>query len=117
MKASVGTGKQKRKRIPIKNLFAGSGTFLHNESMKNKNTIKSDQINDNTLVQVLNCDDYYGDSKPSTGKPITFKQFKKENVWEDDEFSLSNWYEASGDGDENHVLLTIINGVICTVLP
>ena len=36
MKASAGTGKQKRKRIPIKNLFAGSGTFLHNECMKNK---------------------------------------------------------------------------------
>ena len=91
--------------------------FQYTESMKNKNTIKSDQINDNTLVQVLSCDDYYGDSKPSTGKPITFKKFKKENVWEDDEFSLSDWYEASGDGDENHVLLTIIDGVICTVLP
>jgi hypothetical protein len=39
MKALVGSGNRKGKRIPIKNLFAGSGTFLYNEGMKNKEPI------------------------------------------------------------------------------
>jgi hypothetical protein len=54
MKASAGTGNRKGKRIPIKNLFAVSGTFLHNESMKNKEHQISGAINTGVSVRAGN---------------------------------------------------------------
>ena len=46
IEAHAGNGNRKGKRIPIKNLFAGSGTFRHNECMKNKNTLTPEAIID-----------------------------------------------------------------------
>ena len=51
MKASAGTGNRKGKRIPRKNLFAGSGTFRHNESMKIEIEISDEEIND--IIEAL----------------------------------------------------------------
>lgn len=87
--------------------------------MKHQPTIKVKKLNDNSLVQILHMDDYYPDegSTPYAGKPHKLKEFKKDNTWEDEEFDLGLWYEASGDGDENHALLTIVDGEIRVVIP
>ena len=58
MKASAGTGNRKGKRIPRKNLFAGSGTFLHNESMKIE-TDEEDTVTESDVVETL-IDAYEG---------------------------------------------------------
>ena len=87
--------------------------------MKHQPTIKIKKLNDNSLVQILHMDDYFPDegSTPYAGKPHKLKEFKKDNVWEDEEFDLGLWYETSGDGDENKALLTIVGGEIRVVIP
>ena len=87
--------------------------------MRHQPTIKIKKLNDNSLVQILHMDDYFPEegSTPYAGKPHKLKVFKKDNVWEDEEFDLGLWYEASGDGDENKALLTIVNGEIRVVIP
>jgi hypothetical protein len=87
--------------------------------MKHSPTIKVSKLKNNDLIQILHMDDYFpedGDT-PWAGKAHTLKEFKKDNTWEDEDFDLSLWYEASGDGDENKALLTIHNGQIKVVVP
>lgn len=89
-------------------------------------------------VQVLHMDDYFGDGNAYTSKPVTFGKFMEElaedlemelqkdgvtAVWEDEDGEgqktslLREWYYGSGDGDENYVLLAIVDGKIVTVRP
>lgn len=89
-------------------------------------------------VQVLHMDDYFGDGNAWTSKPVTFGSFMEElaedmemelqkdgvtAVWEDENGEeqksnlLQEWYYGSGDGDENFVMLAIVDGKIVTVHP
>ena len=88
---------------------------------KFKPTIKVSKIKDSDMIQILHMDDYFPeeDSTPWAGKPHTYKSFKKDNliIDEDEELTLDDWYAASGDGAENHCLLTIHDGQIKVVVP
>jgi hypothetical protein len=86
---------------------------------KHKPTVKISKLTDGSLVQILHMDDYFPEegATPYAGKPHKLKEFKKDNVWEDEDFSLEDWYAASGDGDENKALLTIVDGEIRVVIP
>ena len=78
-------------------------------------------------------DDYFGDGDAWTSKPVTFVKFLKE-LAEDFEIEQSEkdtlfginydgckvnlveeWYMASGDGNENFSLLTVVDGQIKVV--
>ena len=97
-----------------------------------KNTIKAKGLSKQAKVQVLHMDDYFGSNKPYPSSPISFGTFMQEladdydvelqkdgvtGVGEDgDKINLlQDWYSASGDGGENFVLLTIVDGRIVTV--
>lgn len=97
-----------------------------------KNTVKAKGLSKDAKVQVLHMDDYFGGNQPYTSKQITFGKFMQELA---DDFDLElqkdgvtglgedgeklnlveEWYSASGDGNENFTLLTIIDGKIVTV--
>jgi hypothetical protein len=99
--------------------------------------IKAKGLSKQAKVQVLHMDDYFGDGNAYTSKPVTFGSFMEEladdlemelqkdgvtAVWEDEDGEeqksnlLAEWYMGSGDGNENYVLLTIVDGKIMTVV-
>lgn len=81
--------------------------------------IKASKLDNKDLVQIIHMEDYFpeeGDS-PWAGKPHTWKEFQKDNTYEDEDFDLDLWYQASGDGQENMVLVTYHQGQIKVVVP
>lgn len=86
-------------------------------SKKFKPEIKASKLNDKDLVQIIHMEDYFSEETPWAGKPHTWKEFQKDNTYEDEDFDLDLWYEASGDGQENYVLATIHDGQIKVVVP
>lgn len=86
-------------------------------SKKFKPEIKASKLNDKDLVQIIHMEDYFSEETPWAGKPHTWKEFQKDNTYEDEDFDLDLWYEASGDGQENYVLATIHEGQIKVVVP
>lgn len=98
-----------------------------------KNIISAKKLNRESLVQVLHMDDYFGSGNAYTSKPVKFGKFIDE-LAEDFEVEQSEkdtlmgvnydgckvnlveeWYMASGDGNENFSLLTVVDGQIKVV--
>lgn len=95
--------------------------------------IKAKGLSRNAKVQVLHMDDYHGDGDAWTSKPVTFgkfldelaEDFEVEQSEKDTLFGINHngckvnlveeWYMASGDGNENFVLLTVVDGQIKVV--
>ena len=91
-------------------------------------SIKAKGLSRNAKVQVLHMDDYFGDGNAWTSKPVTFGKFLDElaDDFEVDQLEndtlfattvdgdklnlIEEWYMASGDGNENFVLLTVVDG-------
>lgn len=86
-------------------------------SKKFKPDIKASKLDNKDLVQIIHLEDYFSEETPWAGKPHTWKEFQKDNTYEDEDFDLDLWYEASGDGQENMVLVTIHEGQIKVVVP
>ncbi len=102
--------------------------------MKNIIAISAKGLSKQAKVQVLHMDDYFGDGNAYTSKPVSFGSFMEE-LAKDMEVELQKdgvtavnengykfnliqeWYYGSGDGDENYVMLTIVDGKIVTVHP
>jgi hypothetical protein len=82
--------------------------------------IKINKLAKDQLVQVLEMGDYFDDGGPEISEPVTLQEFIEEQVDGEDispKQMLEAWYEMSGDGTEDQVLLTIHDGKICVVLP
>ena len=95
--------------------------------------IKAKGLSRNAKVQVLHMDDYHGDGEAWTSKPVTFgkfldelaEDFEVEQSEKDTLFAttvdgdklnlIEEWYMASGDGNENFVLLTVVDGKVAVV--
>lgn len=86
---------------------------------KIKPVIKASKLKDKDIVQILHMEDYFSQETPWAGKPHTWKEFQKDvtYAYEDEDFDLDLWYQASGDGQENYALLTIHDGQIKVVVP
>lgn len=86
---------------------------------KFKPDIKVSKLKDKDIVQILHMEDYFSEETPWAGKPTTYKSFVKDNliIDEDEELTLDEWYQGSGDGGENFALLTIHDGQIKVVVP
>lgn len=98
-----------------------------------KNIISAKGLSRNAKVQVLHMDDYFGDGNAYTSKPVKFGQFLDElaDDFEVDQLEkdtlfatldggekinlIEEWYMASGDGNENFSLLTVVDGQIQVV--
>jgi len=86
---------------------------------KFKPNIEAAKLVNSDLVQIIHMEDYFpadGDA-PWAGKPHAWKKFQKDNTHEDEHFDLDLWYQASGDGQENQVLVTYHQGQIKVVIP
>lgn len=76
-------------------------------------------------VQVIDMNDYYGDQTgPTAGHPITTDQFIEEYLGLPDgsisapakiSEAFKAFMDASGDGNSNYLVCTIVNGQIETV--
>ena len=96
-------------------------------------SIKAKGLSRSAKVQVLHMDDYHGDGKAWTSNPVTFGKFLDELA---DDFEVEQsekdtlfgtncdgckvnlveeWYMGSGDGYENFVLLTVVDGKVVVV--
>lgn len=98
--------------------------------MNKKNTISAKKLSRTAKVQVLHMDDYFGDGDAYTSKPVQFGKFLDELADEmeleqtekdtliatnedGEKFNLiEEWYVGSWDGNVNHILLTIVDGVV-----
>ena len=99
-------------------------------------SIKAKGLSRNAKVQVLHMDDYFGDGNAWTSKPVTFGKFLDElaDDFEVDQLEndtlfatmrgdedgdkinlIEEWYMGSGDGNENFVLLTVVDGKVAVV--
>ena len=97
------------------------------------NTISAKKLSRTAKVQVLHMDDYHGDGDAYTSKPFKFGTFldeladdmELEQTEKDtliatnedgDKFNLiEEWQQGCGDGNENFVLLTVVDGKIKVV--
>lgn len=96
-------------------------------------SIKAKGLSRNAKVQVLHMDDYHGDGKAWTSNPVKFGKFLDEladdfevvQLEKDTLFAktedgekinlIEEWYMGSGDGDENFLLLTVVDGKVAVV--
>ena len=104
--------------------------------MNKKNIISAKKLSRTAKVQVLHMDDYFGDGDACTSKPVQFGKFldelademELEQTEKDTLFAtmrgdedggklnlIEEWYMGSGDGNENYVLLTVVDGKVAVV--
>ena len=75
--------------------------------------IKFNAVAPEAQVQILDMNDYFGSGKPRMSKPMSKKDFVDKEL---EDSTFKDWVAASGDGDSNHALLTIVNGKIAIVV-
>ena len=81
-------------------------------SMKKQVSFKS--LPPTQLITVIGMNDYFGDDDyPQVNEEVTKQEFC-ENL---DQLSFEDWLNGSGDGGENYVAVTIIDGSIHTIIP
>ena len=79
-------------------------------------TIKFADLKPTNLVQIVDLDDdHASDEGPDTGEPMTKDTFSERYL--DPSYSITDWYEGSGDGGPNYVLVTVdkVQGIVAVV--